>query len=398
MAPPVATKILFLERPVGPIPDTKLIFTCQLIDKTISSIPASIAANFKSPPQDNYFDGYLRFPGRQDVQVSLEGFNQKTFQIWAKWREGGRCEEEISAEDLMSLYEGSRFVQELDLALISLKELACFPDLDDWLIGYILENLFAIISDVDQLWQHEPLVDFLEKYKGKFASQIEKIAESGAVFAMHYLYREKNLSKEPLKWLKLAAERGYAPAQSDWGFELAQQGNYREAAKWYELAAHQGYLIGAYNLADLYLRNRLGEKQESQAIFWMKKLAEAGYAPAQLRLALFYAAASDQDQAVYWYEKAAEQGEPQAQNNLAVLYAEGAIGNVKNYERAFILWKQAADQQFPAALNNLGKLYKNGHIGAVDGKPNYAKARKYFSLAAQLGVASAQAALQTLPY
>ena len=59
-----------------------------------------------------------------------------------------------------------------------------------------------------------------------------------------------------MKWYRLAAEQGYAMAQSDLG-QMYRKGqgvpqDYAEAGKWYRLAAEQGYASAQFTLGRLY--------------------------------------------------------------------------------------------------------------------------------------------------
>ena len=65
------------------------------------------------------------------------------------------------------------------------------------------------------------------------------------------------------------------------------------------------------------------EKDIVQAVYWYRKAAEQGFAPAQSNLGYLYAngygVEKDIVQAVYWYRKAAEQGDTRAKAALDYL-------------------------------------------------------------------------------
>ena len=76
--------------------------------------------------------------------------------------------------------------------------------------------------------------------------------------------------REALKWYRMAAEQGYAPAQYNLGgMYIKGEGvpeDYREALKWYRMAAEQGLAEGSMvNLAFRVLRRqgRAGGLRES---------------------------------------------------------------------------------------------------------------------------------------
>jgi len=69
-------------------------------------------------------------------------------------------------------------------------------------------------------------------------------------------------------------------------------------------------------------------KDDSQYVFWIRKAAGQGYAPAESLLGWACASGAhgvvkDQSQAISWYRKAADQGDVSAERNLAVAYLLG---------------------------------------------------------------------------
>ena len=71
--------------------------------------------------------------------------------------------------------------------------------------------------------------------------------------------------QEAVKWYRLAAAQGYAPAQSNLGlaYEKGQgvRRDYPEAVRWYRLAAAQGYQVAQINLGLMYA-NGTGVRQD----------------------------------------------------------------------------------------------------------------------------------------
>ena len=101
------------------------------------------------------------------------------------------------------------------------------------------------------------------------------------------LYDEKNHS-EAIKYFKLAADQGYAPAQDQLGF--AYENGYGvkqsdvEAIKYYKLSADQGYSGAQYNLGYMY-ENGYGVKQsDTEAIKYYKLAADQGVLDAKKAL------------------------------------------------------------------------------------------------------------------
>ena len=150
-----------------------------------------------------------------------------------------------------------------------------------------------------------------------------------------------------------------AKAQFDLGLCYYNRKDSSKAVYWYKKAAEQGYAPAQYNLGVCY-GNGIGvEKDPIQAVYWYKKAAEQGHNQAQCNLGVYYdcniGEKRDMAQAVYWYKKAAEQGYAPAQYNLGACYEFGT-GVEKNKEQAVYWYKQAAKQGIGSAKDSLKRL------------------------------------------
>jgi len=127
-----------------------------------------------------------------------------------------------------------------------------------------------------------------------------------------------------------------------------------EAAKWLTLAAEQGYAPAQNNLAVCYSTGAGVPKDQAKAIEWIRKSAERGYARAQCYLGLSYAKGEgvpkDQAQALEWFRKSAAQGFPDALNHLGYCHSLGR-GVPKDEAEAFACWSIAARSHEGAARN-----------------------------------------------
>ena len=102
---------------------------------------------------------------------------------------------------------------------------------------------------------------------------------------------EKDL-KEAVKWYRMAAEQGYARAQSVLGWYYVNGRvtiDPKEAIKWYTKAAEQGYTgspqgLVQVELGDCYAKGLGVEKDLKEAVKWYRKAAEQGHAQAKKRL------------------------------------------------------------------------------------------------------------------
>lgn len=84
---------------------------------------------------------------------------------------------------------------------------------------------------------------------------------------------------------------------------------------------------------------------------------------------------------MYWYRKSAGQGYAPAQNNLGSMYQYG-YGVERNYDEAVRLFRLSAEQgSAQGSMSHLGFMYENGKGAAK----NLDEARKLYEQAAAQG-------------
>lgn len=93
-----------------------------------------------------------------------------------------------------------------------------------------------------------------------------------------------------------------------------------------------------------------------------RKAAEAGYAPAQNRLAYLLDKSEENEEAVEWYQKAVAQENPEAQFGLAGLYAIGE-GIEQDTEKAYQLFTESAENMYAPAIRVLALAFEQGQLG-----------------------------------
>ena len=87
--------------------------------------------------------------------------------------------------------------------------------------------------------------------------------------------------------------------------------------------AKQGDAAAQFELAQIFLLDRLIPKDVEKAFFWMEKAAQQNLIDAQTFLGvMFMVEEQNTVQAVYWLTKAAEQNDVNAQYNLASIYLQ----------------------------------------------------------------------------
>ncbi len=150
------------------------------------------------------------------------------------------------------------------------------------------------------------------------AEAIEKIKE---------IYR----SARATVLIRAAAEKGdpvaqYHMGRMNSGTEVGIHDNPAEAVKWLRRAAEQGYARAQNNLAVKYRDGRGVEKDYVKSIKWRRKAAEQSYSRAQWGLGYMYkmglGVKQDYAEAAKWYEKAIDQECPGAMNALGYMLAE----------------------------------------------------------------------------
>lgn len=246
---------------------------------------------------------------------------------------------------------------------------------------------------------------------------------------------------EAERWLRKAAEGGYAPAVADWygGYFIYQEKRgEKEAEKALQLlekaAIEQEDARAALFLGLSYLYGRDGKKDRQAGIDWVYKAATSGYAGAMTLMGELCARDAfkeegeepDYENAVYWYRRAATSGDALANVKVgdayrlgkgvemnakkaffwygraveadvaegmrklawALYYGEGVEKNLEEAELAFRAAVEAGDGE---AARDLGDLYALGDGFPKDDK----KATAWFRKGAELGDAESIARLAT---
>jgi TPR repeat protein len=250
-------------------------------------------------------------------------------------------------------------------------------------------------------------------------------------------YRWKDSTKTYFEEVQDLAQAGAAPAQSELGqlyfsFRNPERRlDHNQFANWTRKAAEQGYPIAQYNLGWAYAQGDGLERNDAEALRWMLRAAESGYArakpilqrskqmeaelrarredvrdldqdkaaaeggdaKAQFKLASRYedgrGVDHDMKLAMEWYRKSAEGGNRTAQGYLGVIYDKGR--GVKQDEAEAARWyRKAAEQGYGQSQFNLGVFYLHGH--GVE--KNKEEAKKWLERARDNGYKAAEQALK----
>jgi localization factor PodJL len=139
-----------------------------------------------------------------------------------------------------------------------------------------------------------------------------------------------------------------------------------------------------YEIGIRYAEGRGLTPSAPEAVRWLQRASDAGFAPAQFRLAGLNEKGDgikkDLQTARRLYLAAAGKGHAKAMHNLAVLYAEGVDGK-PDYKAASEWFRKAAGYGVTDSQYNLAILYARG-IGVP---ANLAESYRWFALAAAGG-------------
>ena len=238
-------------------------------------------------------------------------------------------------------------------------------------------------------------------------------------------------SAKGYEWLRKAAEQGEIRAQRRVGDMLLTgvgvAADPKQGLDWLTKAALAGDGQAQMDLGAAYFEGTVVAQDYGKAFPWLLKLAQQGDAGAERSVGVIYAqgqgVAKDFKAARGWLEKAAAQNEPQALYDLGVLYSRGD-GVPRDSKTAFSFFLRSAINGDMAAKLSLVGAYDTGAgvakdekkmqeliedaawsgsaraqamlarrftAGAVDGAPDYAKARFWLERAAAQGLAAAEA-------
>lgn len=227
-----------------------------------------------------------------------------------------------------------------------------------WIIALALVILIARVAYADELLDKTRR----EAEQGNASSQL--------FLGMNYLEERGHGivpdAAEAFRWVRLAAEQGYAPAEEElglmYGLGTGVAPDDAAAFKWAQRAAEAGQ-IGAQSLLGSYYSSGTGVKQDTAlAVFWWRRAAEAGVAPAQSHLGMSYlrgvGVPKDEAMGLILEKRAAAQGYTKAQLDLGLYYGFLAVPK-DDYESAAWL-RLASDKGDPEAQYYLGVALING--------------------------------------
>lgn len=136
----------------------------------------------------------------------------------------------------------------------------------------------------------------VEKNEGEGRRLLLNQAEKGNFYAQNILGGSYwspafwSSNSETVKWLRMVADQGFAPAEFNMGFLYCRgygvKKDIDEAIKWYKKSADHGYFNAQMRLGYLYEKGDGVPRDEEEAIRWYRLAAEGNHQAPEKALAL----------------------------------------------------------------------------------------------------------------
>lgn len=141
------------------------------------------------------------------------------------------------------------------------------------------------------------------------------------------------------------------------GLDRVNRGDYRNAYRYFKVAADMGYTDAVVHIIELYDRGYPGFTDNSQKIYWLKRLAEdTGFVHALSRVGQEYLRTGDFAEAFRWFKMAADAGDSYSQNIVGAYYVDGNVVK-RNLPKALEYFRKAAEQNMADAKCALAEIY-----------------------------------------
>ena len=172
--------------------------------------------------------------------------------------------------------------------------------------------------------------------------------------------------EQAIKWLRRAADAGYAPAMVSLGLRLLHPKPSADAAaaiRWFRKAAERGYDGGMVWLGFSYREGDGVPCDHAEAVRWFIKAVEAGDAHSMIHVGRMYAGyMSSPAQALPWFLRAAEAGLTESYIWLADLYAnpESEVYNPAEAHKWYCVVAEYSEGTHSRALLAIARQYLDG--------------------------------------
>ena len=175
-------------------------------------------------------------------------------------------------------------------------------------------------------------------------------------------------AEEARKWYGRAAAQGFSAAQYEMSKLLASDGENRllESVRWLKIASENNFAPAQF-LMSLYYESGVGlDIDLAESFRESLRAAKQGYAPAIRRTALMFEEGRgvpiDLEEAFRWHERSAEAGEVDSFASIGRMYANG-LGVERNSDRALEWFLKGSEAGSPWACLSLAAIYRFGELG-----------------------------------
>lgn len=279
-------------------------------------------------------------------------------------------------------------------------------------LGYCYENGFGVKENQDKaIERYKKAIEFgiplamlncgnillnrgkIEEAIGIFERAVP-LGESRAAYNLGFIYEFEHDfvdGEKSLYWYKKAVELGDVSANHDvaslyYRGEIVEK-DVDKAFQYYKAGADKGDADCITSLAICYHKGEGAEQCYKSAFELFKKAAKKDNAVAEAYLGEYYSKGyvrKDLKRSFYWYKQAALNGHADAQYNVGVSYEKG-VGVAKDSEQAFAWYRQAAENGCDEAQYDLAEAYDKGTFF----EQNDEKAFQWYLSAAENGHALA---------
>jgi TPR repeat protein len=215
-------------------------------------------------------------------------------------------------------------------------------------------------------------------------------AQTLLALAYHSGVLLKNDEEEALRLLRLAAEKGYLPAEESLGIYYAmgigmEKPDPQAAIKWYTAAAQKGSVDAATNIGSMYASGDGVPKDMTAAVRWFRQAADAGNGAAAYNLALIYRRGDgvprDDQQGLSWLTQAADHDFVPALRDIGLRSAYPRDGSAPNIDVALARLKRGVELGDAISQAILGDIFSSGELVKADSQ----QAATYYKMAADQG-------------
>jgi TPR repeat protein len=279
------------------------------------------------------------------------------------------------------------------LRILSLNSLADLSDVETQHTNSLIAEVDKYITFADknpsevnddryrEVYEIHKKINELKKYYGLSTTELLDKALK--------LYEVKKYD-EAIKILNIATNKGSIDAMNYIGSIYYEAKKYDLALDWYKKAANKGDAVAMYALGTIYYLGNGVVQDFKQALYWLKKSADAESEDNRLYYIIgnMYTEGQgvekDYSEAINWYKRSAKKGNATAMNDIGAFYAGGLLGGKKDFAQAEIWFKKAIDVGgVKESLNWLSFIYSEGGYGikkdkklAAEYKAKYEAAQK----------------------